>query len=67
MSGGHSPEAKKRQEMKYDARLAARGLRLVRFVVPIPLWEKFLAMRCGTESPNVVFTKLLEELTRDPV
>ena len=55
------PSKKERDAMKYDEKLAARGLKLVRFVVPLKLWDRFIAERCRERGPNVLFIDWLRE------
>lgn len=62
-----APVAKTPRKLGYQERLELQGRRLVQFVVPIELWNRFLELRCdgGLDGvPNRKFIAWLEEQTR---
>jgi len=42
-------------------RLAAMGKKYVAFVIDIDLFDRWLAKRCATERPNVVFNRMIRQ------
>ena len=61
------PSRKVRRTMKYEEKLAERGLKLVRFTVPLPLWDAFIEKKCWpvgcgqSKRPNDLFIDWLRE------
>ena len=56
-----SKEKRIKLRMKYEEKLSAKGLRFVRFVVPLDLWDHFIAEKCQRVKPNDLFIEWLRE------
>ena len=52
-----------KQRQKYRERLRENGKEWVTFIVPLDLWQRFVAEKCQGVKPNDLFISWLKEQT----